>query len=379
MQYKFVRQKGRFVEYISLKHLNIIPLLNSKIIIMSLISKEPLLTTKGVFAFFLVGVYIVVVTNALPYGIIPSMVISLMAPISVFLIAYPTYFIMLPKLMKNKGKKAYKYYYILASILLIVSVMVVVWLCLSLLYNLFDLPWGGLMERYSQLKFLNPPLFVLTYFFSCVLFVHNCHHDYMNNIANEKIELEMKALKSQINTHFLHNALNNIYSMIYFEDKEDAAKYVMKLSQMLRYVLDDCETDHVLITKEVTYIENYIDFQKARFDTDKDIRFNYIQHTTETVYIPPMIFQPLIENCFKYCPLEKEGNSVRIELEANNGRIRFVCENTQNKIEQSSEKKSTGIGLENLNKRLQIFYKDNYSLNISDKEDSFRVELIINS
>jgi len=346
---------------------------------MSLISKEPLLTTKGVFAFFLVGVYIVVVTNALPYGIIPSMVISLMAPISVFLIAYPTYFIMLPKLMKNKGKKAYKYYYILASILLIVSVMVVVWLCLSLLYNLFDLPWGGLMERYSQLKFLNPPLFVLTYFFSCVLFVHNCHHDYMNNIANEKIELEMKALKSQINTHFLHNALNNIYSMIYFEDKEDAAKYVMKLSQMLRYVLDDCETDHVLITKEVTYIENYIDFQKARFDTDKDIRFNYIQHTTETVYIPPMIFQPLIENCFKYCPLEKEGNSVRIELEANNGRIRFVCENTQNKIEQSSEKKSTGIGLENLNKRLQIFYKDNYSLNISDKEDSFRVELIINS
>ena len=138
------------------------------------------------------------------------------------------------------------------------------------------------------------------------------------------------------------------------------------------------EADHVPISGEIKYIENYIDFQKSRFETDKDIRFNYIQQTTDAVYVPPMIFQPLIENCFKYCPLEKEGNYVRIELETTNSQIRFVCENTQNKIEQSPEKKSTGIGLENLEKRLQIYYKDNYSLSISDKEDVYHTELIIN-
>ena len=195
---------------------------------------------------------------------------------------------------------------------------------------------------------------------------------------NEKKELEMKILKSQINSHFLHNALNNIYSMIYFGDKENAAKYVMKLSQMLRYVLDDCEADHVPISGEIKYIENYIDFQKSRFETEKDIRFNYIQQTTDAVYVPPMIFQPLIENCFKYCPLEKECSYVYIELETKNGQIRFVCENTQNEIEHFPEKKSTGIGLENLEKRLQIYYKDNYSLNILDKDDIYHTELIIN-
>ena len=70
---------------------------------------------------------------------------------------------------------------------------------------------------------------------------------------------------------------------------------------------------------------------------------------------------------------------MNIELETRNGQIRFVCENTQSEIEQLPEKKSTGIGLENLEKRLQIYYKGNYSLNISDKQEFFKVELIINS
>ena len=146
----------------------------------------------------------------------------------------------------------------------------------------------------------------------------------------------------------------------------------------MRYVLDDCEADQVPISGEIKYIENYIDFQKSRFETEKDIRFNYIQKTTDAIYVPPMIFQPLIENCFKYCPLEKEGSYVSIELETRKGQIRFVCENTKNEIEQLPEKKSTGIALENLEKRLQIYYKDNYCLNISDKDNVYHTELIIN-
>ena len=141
---------------------------------------------------------------------------------------------------------------------------------------------------------------------------------------------------------------------------------MMKLSQMLRYVLEDCEADQVPLSGEIKYIENYIDFQKARFDTDKDIQFNHVRQPTDAVHIPPMIFQPLIENCFKYCPLETSGSYVIIELETNNNQIRFVCENTQSKIKQLPEKKSTGIGLENLEKRMQIYYKDNYSLSIQN-------------
>jgi LytS/YehU family sensor histidine kinase len=211
-----------------------------------------------------------------------------------------------------------------------------------------------------------------------VAFRHKMQEDLRQHeiLSAEKKALEMKTLKSQINSHFLHNALNNIYSMIYFGNREDAAKYVLKLSQMLRYVLDDCEAERIPMSKEVTYIKNYIDFQKARFDTNKDIRFNYIQHDSGLTYTPPMIFQPLIENCFKYCPLEKADAFVHIELETDGNRIRFTGENTKNKTEMP-DRNNNGIGIKNLDKRLRISYGDNYSLNIFDGADVFRVELTI--
>jgi LytS/YehU family sensor histidine kinase len=197
-------------------------------------------------------------------------------------------------------------------------------------------------------------------------------------LANEKEILEMRVLKSQINTHFSHNALNNIYSMIYFGDKDDAAKYVMKLSQMLRYVLDDCEADKVPIAKEIEYIENYIDFQKARFETDRNVEFQYVQNETGDIPIPPMIFQPLIENCFKHCPLQDDSSFVRIEIVAGGGQIKFASENTQPTIKQPSVRNGGGIGIENLKSRLYINFKDNYSLNILDSYNVYRTELIIN-
>ncbi|MDR0394234.1 MAG: histidine kinase [Tannerella sp.] len=202
----------------------------------------------------------------------------------------------------------------------------------------------------------------------------------MNNeiLSNEKKLLEMKVLKSQINTHFLHNALNNIYSMIYLGDKENAARYVMKLSQMLRYVLDDCETNHVPIAKEVAYIENYIDFQKARFETDRNIVFKYVRNNSEDIHIPPMIFQPLIENCFKHCPLQDENSFAYVEIVVGNRQIKFISENTQPAIKQSSDRNGGGIGIENLKGRLQLNFKDNYSLNVFDKDHIYRAELIIN-
>jgi len=240
------------------------------------------------------------------------------------------------------------------------------------------MPHDDLIEKYFQLRYLNPSLFFLTYIFSILFFVHNQHHKGINKIMNEKKELEMKILKSQINTHFLHNALNNIYSMIYFENKEDAAKYVMKLSQMLRYVLDDCEANHVPIAKEVAYIENYIDFQKARFETDRNVVFNYVQNDIGDVQIPPMIFQPLIENCFKYCPLQNDNSFIHIEIVVENGQIKLISENTQPAIKQPSVRNGGGIGIENLKSRLYLNYKDNYSLNIFNKGNIYRTELIIN-
>ena len=347
---------------------------------MGFVSKHIISSNRGKFILFLIGIYIVVATTvattALSYGFLPSLIISTMAPLSVLMIAYPTYYILLPRFVGDREKKS-KYYFIPVSILLIVVVMAFIWGCLTLLYNIFDLPYDGLSERYSHMRFLNPSLFFLTYIFVCVFYAHNRHHERMDKMMNEKKELEMKILKSQINSHFLHNALNNIYSMIYFGNKDDAAKYVTKLSQMLRYVLDDCEADHVPISGEIKYIENYIDFQKSRFETDKNVTFSYIQKCIEEVQIPPMIFQPLIENCFKHCPLQNDNSYIHIEIVAEQNQIRYMSENTQPLFKQSPDRISNRIGIENLKNRLYLNYKDNYSLNILDKDDVYRTELTL--
>ena len=357
---------------------------------MSFIVKHIISSNKGKFILFLICIYIAVATAVLPYGILPSLAISTMAPLSVFLIAYPTYYILLPRFVKENKKTADKYYFIILSILLILAVMIFVWICLSMLYNAFGIPRDGFSGSYSQmsalsiaydgihLRFLNPSLYFLTYIFTCIFYAHDRHHDGMNKMLADNKELEMKILKSQINSHFLHNALNNIYSMIYFGNKDEASKYVMKLSQMLRYVLDDCEADHVPISGEIKYIENFIDFQKTRFETVKNVTFNYIQDYIGEVQIPPMIFQPLIENCFKHCPLQNDNSFIHIEIIVSQNQVKYTSENTQPLLRQSPDINSNRIGIENLKNRLYLNYKDNYSLNIFDKDDVYQTELIIN-
>lgn len=356
---------------------------------MSFISKF-LSSPKKIFFFSLLCVYIAMVTYALPpYGVVPAMVIALMTPLSIFLVAYPTYYILLPRLMNefldehdnlvqstvkySNKKKVLRYCYLPLSILLIIAAMAFVWVCLALFYNVFDLPLDNVPEEYSRSRFLNPPLFTLTYIFTNIFYLYNRHRDNMN----EKKDLEMKMLKSQINSHFLFNALNNIYSMAYFNKKE-TPQYVVKLSQMLRYVLEDCEADQVPISGEIKYIENYIDFQKSRFGTVKDVTFNYVQNHNGEIQIPPMIFQPLIENCFKHCPLQNDNSYVHIEIETSQNQVKFVSENTQPLMKQPPDKNRNGIGIKNMENRLSIFFKENYSMNILEEDGFYRTELIIN-
>ena len=357
---------------------------------MSFIVRHIISSNKGKFILFLICIYIAVATAVLPYGILPSLAISTMAPMLVFLTAYPTYYILLPRFLKENRKTADNYYFIILSILLMVAVMTFIWICLNLLYNAFDIPRDGFSEWYSQilpfgnihdeiqLRFLNPSLYLLTYIFTCIFYAHLRHHEGMDKMLADNRALEMKILKSQINSHFLHNALNNIYSMIYFGNKDEASKYVMKLSQMLRYVLDDCEADHVPISGEIKYIENYIDFQKSRFETAKNVKFNYIQDYIGEIQIPPMIFQPLIENCFKHCPLQSDNSYIHIEIAVKQNQVIYTSENTQPLFKQSPDRNNNRIGIENLKNRLYLNYKDNYSLNIFDKDDVYQTELIIN-
>ncbi|MCD7973805.1 MAG: histidine kinase [Candidatus Azobacteroides sp.] len=193
----------------------------------------------------------------------------------------------------------------------------------------------------------------------------------------EKKELEIRMLKSQINSHFLFNALNNIYSMIYFKD-EYTSGYVLKLSQMLRYVLEDCESDLTPLEKELEYIDNYIDFQKLRFENDKKISFHR-ELDNRNIHIPPMLFQPFVENCFKYCSLDTNPDSyIDLSLTVKEKKLEFIAINSQPMMQVLTKKKKTEMGIKNVKKRLDIYYRNNYNLDIIDQPDHFKIILSIN-
>ena len=202
----------------------------------------------------------------------------------------------------------------------------------------------------------------------------------LNRMQREhRTMLELKYLRAQINPHFLFNALNCIYSLTLIQD-EKAPDSVMKLSEMLRYVTDDCRSDLVPLQKEATYICNYIDFQRIRMEQDPNITFD-VKMQTPTAMIPPMIFQPMVENCFKHSRIADHPDGyIRLSLIQDDRKILFIAENSKPKAEPASEdRERTGIGLKNVQQRLDILFKEKASVKVHETDTNYKIELCIKS
>jgi sensor histidine kinase YesM len=200
-----------------------------------------------------------------------------------------------------------------------------------------------------------------------------------DQLKSEKLDMELRYLKSQINPHFLFNALNNIYSMVYTHD-DNAADGVLKLSEMLRYVLVDCQAEMIPLSKEIKYIDNFIDFQMMRMGGHRDVVFTK-DVEKEDFLIAPMLLQPIIENCFKYSRLEShpEGR-VHISIKQASDRLCFEAENTiaPNVVSMTGnggEGKKSGIGLKNVQQRLMLHYGENYKFDIQQDSEIYKVRI----
>ena len=194
----------------------------------------------------------------------------------------------------------------------------------------------------------------------------------------QRMSQELKYLRAQINPHFLFNALNCIYSLTLTQD-EKAPDSVMKLSEMLRFVIDDCRADKVPITKEVAYISNYIDFQKIRMENDPNLTFVY-KIKNNNFEIPPMVFQPMVENCFKHSRIIDDNTAfIRISLVQDGNTVVFETENSKhvNPFGQEDNER-TGIGINNVRQRLNLIFGEDYSFEISETETTYKTKLIIN-
>lgn len=193
-------------------------------------------------------------------------------------------------------------------------------------------------------------------------------------LKTQQLEAELRFLKAQVNPHFLFNALNNIYSLS-FTNSSKAPEMILKLSDMMSYMLYDCKTENVPLSNEIEYLHNYIAMQQLKKEGELNINFK-TSGDFSSVKITPMLFIPFFENVFKHGNLEDTKNGwLKSELKMENDHLFFSIKNTSPKEKQQKEK--GGVGLENIRERLELIYPNRHNLKIEKKEDFFAVELEI--
>lgn len=194
-------------------------------------------------------------------------------------------------------------------------------------------------------------------------------------MENEKMASELALLKSQINPHSLFNNLNSIYSLA-IKKSEDAPKAIVKLSEMMRYMLYDSNAAQISLGKEVEHLHNYIGLQKLRINRKTQIIFETIGDI-DSKMIEPMLLEPFVENAFKHGDVFREQSQINIQLKIAGDQLFFHVENTVTQNGHIKDKHS-GIGLKNIEKRLNLLYPDRHQLEIGQGSDKFTVSLKLN-
>lgn len=189
-------------------------------------------------------------------------------------------------------------------------------------------------------------------------------------LIEERKHAQLQALKAQINPHFIFNSLNNIYSLVY-QNSDKALPAIEKLSELLRYSTKDLEKDVISLDKEIGYIESLIGLEKLRIKNPELLVIEKnINHPK--INISPMLLVPFVENAFKHGDFREKGFVLKVSDD--NNVLHFYLHNYKN---QKMKDTASGIGIENVKKRLEILYPKKHELNIRDLESEFIVDLRI--
>lgn len=195
-----------------------------------------------------------------------------------------------------------------------------------------------------------------------------------NELENQTLVSELSFLKSQVSPHFLFNTLNNIYSLS-LSNTPKASEAILKLSHLLRYMLYETNETSVNLDKEIDYINDYIELQKMRFSNEVTIEYN-TSGDFQTNEIAPMLLIPFIENAFKHGISYSKKSVIKILIELKDQELFLKVENPFDKNKEKDS--SSGIGLVNIQRRLDLLYPLRYTLKLNGQNDIFVVELKIN-
>lgn len=189
-------------------------------------------------------------------------------------------------------------------------------------------------------------------------------------------ETEIQSLKAQLNPHFLFNSLNTIYSSALTEKDTSTAQLVQQLSGILRHSVEEVQQEKTDIQKEMAFIEKYVALQRARLPEHPNVSIQtQFYWDEEPAQIAPLLLIPFVENAFQYGISIDEPSFVKVDLRVEDRKLHLKVENSI--THNQEEKKGTGTGLKNAEKRLQLLYSDRYSLRCEPQKDTFEIDLNI--
>lgn len=308
---------------------------------------------------------------------------------TIFLIAlvfYLNYFLLIPRYLSKRSFSMYTG--------LIVGLLVLVFLVDLLAESLFPVrqpvPPPGFSGYPAEALPGKPLIAYLGVVLLCVISVAVStsirvtrewfkNENSMKEIENKKLAAELSYLKAQINPHFFFNTLNGIYALAR-QKSDKTPEVIMMLSTMMRYIIYEASSPKVQLKKELKHIENLIDLQKLRLTEMVRVDFS-VEGNPKDIYIEPLLFTVLVENAFKHGIDYSKKNRIKVELKITGDELIFVVSNPivpVKKLKDADRRTGSGIGLENICKRLDLLYPGSHALTISESKSVYTVELHLN-
>lgn len=328
-----------------------------------------------------------------------SFILTLRMCVVNMMVFYIFFYLLLPKILKLS------FGFAVSCLIISFPVFVIIWLLSTFLFSIiyhhlgFEILEGELKgaitasanqtfwEAISFSRIISQAIIFISllspFFFVKILFEISKLYSRTIKIQNQKnlleiqnINIEKDFLKSQLNPHFLFNTLNNLYSLSLKKDNT-VPEVILNLSDTMSYTLYESNSEKVELWKEVEFVKNYFELEKMRYSANRKIHCEFPAETDCMGFnIAPLLTFTFIENAFKYGLKSKDSGFLNLNIKIENGKFIFVIENDFEEIK--NEKSHGGIGIENVRKRLQLIYPNDFHLEILSSQNIFKVKLTIN-
>ena len=291
-------------------------------------------------------------------------------------IYFINYLILIPNLIQKQQRL---WLYLILVIGLILAAMVVKF-AIALMYPDILLMRRGPHDENVSISYIGffISTFLFTGFFVVISALLKFSTDWFSNeriqknLEGEKKDMELQFLKSQLNPHFLFNSLNNIYSLAY-QKSEKTADAILKLSEIMRYMIYESNDSWVDLSREVDYVNSFVELQKLRFKDGASVIIT-INGEVDGQKIVPLILISFVENAFKHGVANDPADPIKINIIANQKILHFSVSNKKSKTNKDA---MGGVGLNNVERRLQLLYPERYKLNIVNSATHYTTELML--